>query len=185
MAESISGDATALPPASWNQQCSQQHLAEIADSISDWRAVSPYLGLTEAEENAILGASPYSVPAQKIAMLRKWKQKEGAKATYKRLCRVFRKRGSSVLQEKITELLVAESSSSSDEEGEKHAKMGRACKHLKSSVVLTACMYLHKCIIVFFTVTAGIERPTKQHVRGDQGMIGIPALINCYGTILC
>ena len=119
MAESISGDATALPPAGWNQQCSQQHLAEIADSISDWRAVSPYLGLTEAEENAILGASPYSVPAQKIAMLRKWKQKEGAKATYKRLCRVFRKRGSSVLQEKITELLVAESTSSSDEEGKK------------------------------------------------------------------
>ena len=25
----------------------------------------------------------------------------------------------------------------------------------------------------------------KQHVKGDQGMIGIPALIDCYGTILC
>ena len=133
MAESISGDATALPPAGWNHQCSQQHLAEIADSISDWRAVSPYLGLSEVEEDAILGASPHSVPAQKIAMLRKWKQKEGAKATYKRLCRVFRKRGSRVLQEKITELLVAESSSSSDEEGEKQTlcKKGGACKHLK------------------------------------------------------
>ena len=34
-------------------------------------------------------------------------------------------------------------------------------------------------------VTAGMEGPTKQYVRRDQGMIGIPALIDCYGTILC
>ena len=41
-------------------------------------------------------------------------------------------------------------------------------------------------MLVLFTVTAGgVERHTKQHVRGDQGMIGIPALIDCYGTILC
>ena len=31
MEESISGDATA---ASWNQQCSEEHLAEIAVSIA-------------------------------------------------------------------------------------------------------------------------------------------------------
>ena len=93
-------------------------MAEIAASIADWHAVSPYLGLTEADESAILGSSPHSVPAQKIAMLRKWKQKRGAKATYKRLCRVFRKCGLNDLLEKTRELLVAESSSSSDEEGE-------------------------------------------------------------------
>ena len=40
--------------------------------------------------------------------------------------------------------------------------------------------------MVLFTVIAGVEGPTKQRVRRDQGMIGIPALIdNCYGTILC
>ena len=76
----------------WNQQCSQEHLVEIAYSIADWRAVSPYLGLTEADESAIL-ESTHSVPARKMAMLRKWKQKQGAKATYKRLCQVFRKCG--------------------------------------------------------------------------------------------
>ena len=94
-------------------------MAKLAALITDWRAVSPFLGLTEAEEIAILGSNPHSVPAQKIAMLRKWKQKLGAKATYKRLCRVFRECGSRDLEEKVTELLVAESSSSSDEEGEK------------------------------------------------------------------
>ena len=61
-------------PAGWDQPCSEAHLAVIADSISDWRAVSPFLGLTEAEESAILGSSPHSVPAQRIAMLRKWRE---------------------------------------------------------------------------------------------------------------
>ena len=121
MAESSPGDVakTPLQPDGWNKPCSEEHLAKTAILITDWRAVSPFLGLTETDEIAILGSNPHSVPAQKIAMLRKWKQKRGAKATYKRLCRVFRDCGSRDLEEKVTELLVAESSSSSDEEGEK------------------------------------------------------------------
>ena len=140
MAQSILKDRTALPPAGWNRQCSQEHLAEIADSITDWRTVSPYLGLTEADETTILGSSPHSVPAQRIAMLRKWKQKRGAKATYRRLYRVFKKCSLRDLEQKVTELLVAESSSSSDEEGESRnqtlCKMGGACKHHVLAVVL-------------------------------------------------
>ena len=102
--------------ASWNQACSEGHLAKIAKSISDWRAVSPFLGLTEADEIAILGSHPHSVAAQKIAMLRKWKQKHGAKrATYKRLCRVFDDCERVDLVDKVKQLL-AESNSSSDEE---------------------------------------------------------------------
>ena len=105
-------------PAGWNQLCSEAHLAVIAESISDWRAVSPFLGLTEAEESAILGSNPHSVPAQRIAMLRKWKQKRGAKATYKRLCRAF-KSGKRIDLVDMVKQLLTESSSSSDEEGEK------------------------------------------------------------------
>ena len=101
----------------WNQPCSDVHLAEIAMLITDWRAVCPFLGITEAEEIAILGSSSHSVPAQKIAMLRKWKQKRGPKATYKRLCRVFRDYGLAYLEEKVSQLLLEESSSSLDEEG--------------------------------------------------------------------
>ena len=80
-------------------------------SIADWRAVSPFLGLTEAEEIAILGSNPHSVAAQKIAMLRKWKQNHGAKANYKRLCRVFDCCKRADLVDKIKQLL-AESKSS-------------------------------------------------------------------------
>ena len=57
--------------ADYDKYCSEEHLAKIATLIADWRAVSPFLGLTKADEIAILGASPHSVPAQRIAMLRK------------------------------------------------------------------------------------------------------------------
>ena len=91
--------------ADWNQVCSEEHLARIAASIVDWRAVSPFLGLTEAEEVTILGTSPHSVLAQKISMLRRWKQKRGAKGTYKRLSKEFRKCCLLDLEEKVKELL--------------------------------------------------------------------------------
>ena len=109
-------DATAWQQlAGWKQPCSEDLLAVISDAIADWRAVSPFLGLTESEEIAILEAT-HSVPARKIAMLRKWKQKHGVKATYKRLCQVFDGCKRADLVDKVKQLL-AESNSSSDEEG--------------------------------------------------------------------
>ena len=114
-----------------DKTCSDSHLARIADSIVDWRAVSPYLDLTEAEENAILGSSPHSVPAQKIAMLRKWKQKRGAKATYKKLCNALHER--SDLVEKIKSTLTENNSSSEDEESQ-----GDLCEYFER-VVISIC----------------------------------------------
>ena len=107
---------TAQQPAGWNKPCTDSHLASISDNIADWQAVSPHLGLTEAEETAILGSHPRSVSAQKIAMLRKWKEKQGKKATYKKLCRVFEKCKRADHVDLVKQLL-AETSSSSDEEG--------------------------------------------------------------------
>ena len=99
--------------ASWNQPCSDDHLAKISKSISDWRAVSPFLGLSGAEDSEIF-ESTHSVPARRMAMLRKWKEKQGAKATYKRLCRVFEDCDRADLVDKVKQLL-AESNSSDDE----------------------------------------------------------------------
>ena len=115
MAESIQRNET-QQSAGWSKLCTEAHLAVIGDSIADWRAVSPFLGLTEVEEIAIL-ESTHSVPARKIAMLRKWKQKLGAKATYKRLCQALTNGKRIDLVEKVKQLLT-ESISSSDEEGE-------------------------------------------------------------------
>ena len=105
----------------WNKRCSEKHLATIAGFIADWRAVSPRLGLTEAEEMAIL-ESTHSVPARKMAMMRKWKQKHGAEATYKRLCQVFEDCQKADLVDKIKDLLAKRNgSSASNEDGKSMA----------------------------------------------------------------
>ena len=107
----ISEQAAASDPrADWNQPCAEEHLAQISFSIVDWRLLSPFLGLTEAEEIAIL-ESIQSVPARKMAMLRKWKQKKGMAATYNQLCRVFRTCGLIDLEDKMKQILAETNSS--------------------------------------------------------------------------
>ena len=74
----------------WNQPISDEaHLARIAARIDDWQEISSFLKLTTADESAILGKATHSVPTQRMAMLRKWQQKQGEKATYKQLREVF------------------------------------------------------------------------------------------------
>ena len=105
-------------PAMWKQPCSEKHLHVISQGIAQWQNIAPYLGLTEADEVDIVGSpAPRSVPAQRLAMLRKWKQKLGSKATYKKLSKAFRSCGRQDLVDKISELLTEDDSSSSDEAG--------------------------------------------------------------------
>ena len=100
-----------------NQPCLEEHLAEIATSITEWREISPFFGLTEAEEHEVLGSAPHSIRSQKIAMLRLWKKKKGDAATYNQLYRVFRKSERIDLEHKMKKIL-AERDSSVDEAGE-------------------------------------------------------------------
>ena len=96
------GTQQAVPD--WNEQCIDMHLAVISRSIIDWREISPFLGLTEAEEIAIL-ESTHSVPARKMAMLRKWKQKNGIEATYNNLYQAFGMCELTALQDKMKQIL--------------------------------------------------------------------------------
>ena len=77
----------------------------IAACIDDWQAISPFLGLTDADERAILMEDPNYVPAQKVAMLRRWKQNCGVKATYEQLRRVFERCGRTDLVEEVNQLV--------------------------------------------------------------------------------
>ena len=117
MAETFTEDVTAAQqPADWNKPCSEEHLAEITVFVTEWREISPFLGLTEADEHEILGAvPPLSVRSQKIAMLRLWKKKKGNAATYNQLSRVFRKCEQIDLVDKMKQIL-AESNSLVDRE---------------------------------------------------------------------
>ena len=155
-------------PAGWNQPCPEEHLAEIATSITEWRDISPFLGLTEAEEHEILGSALYSVRSQKIAMLRLWKKKKGKAATYNRLCRAFRKSKQLDLEEELKEIL-AESISLVEEQGE-HIYF--TLSRVKHSVLSQALWLSHHMLqsqpLNSILILSHLTRPTSVNVYVPQ-----------------
>ena len=111
-----------IPPEKLDQPCRDDHLSEIALSITRWKSIAPFLRLTEAEEENIEKDCGEN-ETQKIGMLRKWRERFGRKATYRKLAKVFFKLERTDLVEEVRELLLTESSSSSsDEDGPLAAK---------------------------------------------------------------
>ena len=91
-------------PLSWDQPCLDSHLVEISQLILDWKEIAPVLGLTQIDEENIIGYSPNSVSAQRMAMLRTWRQRHGPAATYSRLADAFRQCGRQDLVERVSVL---------------------------------------------------------------------------------
>ena len=100
----------------WNQPCSDAHLAELSKSIYGWEEISPFLGLTKIDDEDIITCYPRSAPAQRIAMLRTWREKYGTDATYTRLAAAFQQCNRRDLLEKISELIAAEEKDKSSRE---------------------------------------------------------------------
>ena len=95
--------------------CSDAHLIRIASSINDWRAIAPSLGLLPPDETAILGEAPFSVPTQRMAMMRRWRQKLGRRATYAVLCQAFENCERTDLVDLVEQLVTGSSSSAGSE----------------------------------------------------------------------
>ena len=70
-----------VPKELLDQPCADDHLLELSQSLSEWSAVSPFLGLKKTEEEEI--QSHRNVKRQRIEVLRKWQEKYGARATYR------------------------------------------------------------------------------------------------------
>ena len=100
----LGADLPTVTVSPWDEQCSDQHLYRISQLIAEWREIAPALGLTETDEENIVGKAPFSVPAQRIAMLRMWKRKNGAASTYRKLADVFSKCDRQNLVDKIGKL---------------------------------------------------------------------------------
>ena len=136
-----------VPRQKLNQPCADEHLLEIALSIDDWRSTAPFLGLENTCVRSIVCENPESLRAQTIAMLRKWREQCGRKATYRKLAMVFWKLQRSDLVAKLAELLTSESKSSnsgSEEEGD--AQLDSCSVYLKdlylSRLPLTTVSFL-------------------------------------------
>ena len=102
-----------VPPEKLDQPCKDEHLCELALSITNWQSIAPFLGLTEVEESDIKKNYDDAM-IQKIKMLRKWREKFGRQATYRKLARVFTKLNHADLVEELCDLIWQPHSSSSD-----------------------------------------------------------------------
>ncbi len=107
-----------IPAEKLDQPCKDRHLCLIARHIPDWPALAPYLRIRRAEEDEIRGKWPFSVAGQRNEFLRRWYDKQGHKATYRRLCRAFWKLGEIALAEKVCDVICSSDSSSEGSEDE-------------------------------------------------------------------
>ena len=99
------------------QPCKDVHLARIALSITQWHSIAPFLKLTSTDERAIEEKYRGDLVSQNIAMLRKWREGRGRRATYMRLAKVFYDLGKLSLVEVVCDVLKG-GSFSSESEGE-------------------------------------------------------------------
>ncbi len=103
-----------ISPGKLGRPCTDIHLCEIALRVTNWKLIAPFLDLSQAEIEAI-AMNERIVETQRSAMLRKWREKSGRKATYRRLAKVFYKQQRADLVDEICNLFLDDGSSSSDE----------------------------------------------------------------------
>ena len=76
-----------IPAWKLDQVCTDDHLLELSQSLTHWQVVSPFLGLTEAEDEEIRDVR--DLRRQRIDLLRKWKSKQKHRATYRYIHHLF------------------------------------------------------------------------------------------------
>ncbi len=111
--------------------CNDVDLCDIAQSVTNWKVIAPYLGLSKAEIEAI-EVNERKVETRRMAMLYKWKEKLGRKATYWKLAKAFRKAKRADLVDVICRLLVSNGDSSSSDESSRTSSGDKANSRVES-----------------------------------------------------
>ena len=145
VAEDVLGD---VPEAKKASQVTDEHIAVIAECLINWKRLAPYLGLTEADEEAISEDYRGDFKLQKREALREWKRKCGSKATYSRLVQILCGTGCVDLAEKVKEVLTATECSSSP------------CK----TIVATIQKHLKDCYTKLHHQISDLQRPFNLHI---------------------
>ena len=103
-----------IDPVKLDQPCRKNHLNKISESISRWEELAPYLDLNEVEIEDI--KEEHSSPKRRRqVMLGKWKEKNGTKATYRKLAKIFASQGRRNLAETLCDFLANQEGSSDDD----------------------------------------------------------------------
>ncbi len=69
-----------------DQLCSRDYLNEISKSLTHWPEVSPFLGLTEADEEDVRSKSDRAISGltrERVDVLRRWQENHKERATYR------------------------------------------------------------------------------------------------------
>ena len=90
-----------------NKSCSDAHITSISLFLANWQTLIPHLGLTETDEEDIVEEGK-TTRDKRYKTLRRWKDKNLFKATYRILVDVFLKLGRADLAERVCRLLVDE-----------------------------------------------------------------------------
>lgn len=103
-----------IPSEKLDQPILDEHLSKIASHMTDWPALSPFLGISRSEEEVIEKKWPRNVICQKIGLLRRWSQnhQEQNKNTYRELCKIFMKAKETALAYAVCDVLCDEKGSS-------------------------------------------------------------------------
>ena len=70
-----------ISPTVLNQECTNKYLANVSRKLKNWKLLSPYLNITNAEVHSISSESSHDYDEQKLSLLFKWKEKLGKSAT--------------------------------------------------------------------------------------------------------
>ena len=107
-----------VAPDALQQLCTDRDIRRLAPSVPDWKDAAAFLGLNEVDEKTIEEENKTSL-RRRIAVLRKWREKRGKKATYERLAKAFYEMGNVSLAEDVGKILTRSEPDSSEEEADK------------------------------------------------------------------
>ena len=102
-----------IPKSCLDRAVSDIHIAQLAKIMTEWQELAPFLDLSPAEEEDIVEQYRGRLQLQKREALRKWKEKNDRKATYRRLVVIFCAQGRVDLAETLKRLLTSENQSGS------------------------------------------------------------------------
>ena len=90
-----------------NRPCSDEHITSISLFLTNWQTVALLLGLTETDKEDVEEEGK-KTQNKRYKTLRKWKDRNLFKATYRVLVDAFLRLGRADLAEKVCRLLVDE-----------------------------------------------------------------------------
>lgn len=110
-----------------NSLITDEHIAVIAEQVTCWKTLAPYLGLNEADEEAIAEDHKNKHELQKREAFRVWRERNGSRATYHQLVQILCETHHIALAEKVKELLLSKENDKSPQS----TILTKIQKHLK------------------------------------------------------